>query len=214
MRMSRSVLSLTTAVVLFTHPGTVRAQDPVENLTTTLATVYLKTMDDAIPRLLEAQALIQEARGFKDEATKLRAAAADVKAGAAKPNKEAGERAFSLAGPGPDNVAALKADSAKEMTQDQRQMLVAGIVAYLMGTKATVEVVGMLPNLASAVAGLSGIRNPLQLRSIAAPLATAKVLTSGLPPLVKSNVEAAKALKEYVVANKLPVDLSAFGDIQ
>lgn len=173
--------------------------------------VYQKMMGETLPMLMEATATLAEARGFKEKALELKAQAADMVKGAAKADKDAFEKALQVtSATAQETVTQLQAE-AKEMTPEQRKMLIDGSIMFFKGVKSSVEVVQMLPPIGQAIAAVPS-SGPMGIMRAAKTLPIAKAVATGIPTMVKSNVQAAKALKDYITANKIQIDQSAMMD--
>lgn len=187
-----------------TGVSTMQAQD----LGDAVVPVYSKMVGESLPLLMTATAVLMEARGSKDEAAALRAQAEDMKKGVSKPDKDLLERSMKATSESNNKFVASLGGEAKALTAEQRTMFVAGAVAYFAAVKSSREVAQMLPPVTTAIADVTK-KGPLAIARAGKDLVLAKAVAQGIPELIKGNVQAAEALKNYIVANKIPVDASA-----
>lgn len=187
-----------------TGVSTMQAQD----LGGAVAPVYSKMVGESLPLLMTATAVLMEARGSKDEAAALRAQAEDMKKGVSKPDRDLLERSMKATSESNNKFVASLDGEAKALTAEQMTMFVAGAVAYFAAVKSSREVAQMLPPVTTAIADVTK-KGPLAIARAGKDLVLAKAVAQGIPELIKGNVQAAGALKNYIVANKIPVDASA-----
>jgi hypothetical protein len=199
-----SALVSTVFFAATTGVSTMQAQD----LGGAVVPVYSKMVGESLPLLMTATAVLMEARGSKDEAAALRAQAEDMKKGVSKPDKDLLERSMKATSESNNKFVASLGGEAKALTAEQRTMFVAGAVAYFAAVKSSREVAQMLPPVTTAIADVTK-KGPLAIARAGKDLVLAKAVAQGIPELIKGNVQAAEALKNYIVANKIPVDASA-----
>lgn len=199
-----SALVSTVFLAATTGVSTMQAQD----LGGAVVPVYSKMVGESLPLLMTATAVLMEARGSKDEAAALRAQAEDMKKGVSKPDKDLLERSMKATSESNNKFVASLGGEAKALTAEQRTMFVAGAVAYFAAVKSSREVAQMLPPVTTAIADVTK-KGPLAIARAGKDLVLAKAVAQGVPELIKGNVQAAEALKNYIVANKIPVNASA-----
>lgn len=199
-----SALVSTVFLAATTSVSTMQAQD----LGGAVVPVYSKMVGESLPLLMTATAVLMEARGSKDEAAALRAQAEDMKKGVSKPDKDLLERSMKATSESNNKFVASLGGEAKALTAEQRTMFVAGAVAYFAAVKSSREVAQMLPPVTTAIADVTK-KGPLAIARAGKDLVLAKAVAQGVPEVIKGNVQAAEALKNYIVANKIPVDASA-----
>lgn len=199
-----SALVSTVFLAATTGVSTMQAQD----LGGAVVPVYSKMVGESLPLLMTATAVLMEARGSKDEAAALRAQAEDMKKGVSKPDKDLLERSMKATSESNNKFVASLGGEAKALTTEQRTMFVAGAVAYFAAVKSSREVAQMLPPVTTAIADVTK-KGPLAIARAGKDLVLAKAVAQGVPELIKGNVQAAEALKNYIVANKIPVNASA-----
>ena len=191
--------------LLASLPSSARAQDPLAALETAVGGTYARMFGVVIPTLLEASAKLDEARGNKLAAEEKRALAENARKGASKPDKNFAEKVITQTSLASDSMAAGFAAQGAALSKEQTSAFIDGAVMYFQGTKATVELSTSLAELGQAITGAASIRNPFELRKVAGLLLVGKLLTTGIPQVLKSNVQAATALKTFVTANKIPI---------
>ncbi|MCZ8203788.1 hypothetical protein [Gemmatimonas sp.] len=199
MRITR-VLQITTLLATTSSP--VFAQD---DLDVKLNDMYRMTYVEAMPRLLEATAKLKEATGHKDEAAKVRAAAADLAKGGDKPNPDLTKTVMTLQSEASKSLADdLTAGTAK-VSADQMQAFIDGVVSYFEGTVKTGEAAQLIPDLSKALSAFQMPKNPMAARKAMSTVGAAKALVDNVPVLLSSNLQTTKALKAYVTANRIKV---------
>jgi len=170
--------------------------------------ILAKMMGEAMPLLLEATATLTEAQGNKQAADSLKAQIEEIRSGATTRDKAVVERAMTLTSSASTSLTTSLAGQARELTAEQRALFVKGAVQFFLAVKSSREVLQMLPSLTTALAGATS-GGPLAIARNARDLPMAKHVVTGIPEMIKGNIQAAGALKDYIVANKIPVDASA-----
>lgn len=203
MLLRRAVITLATVLT-----GGLVSEAEAQNLGTVTTTVYTKMVGEAVPQILNATALLMEARGLKQQADSLRANAQSISSGGARPDKAVFERSMKQVSEATVSVVSGLTGSASAMSAEQTKTFIEGVVAFFKGVKSTREVSMQLPELTSAISATAS-GGPMALARERNNLLVARAIVSGLPDLVKGNIEAATALKNYVTANRIQVDLSA-----
>ena len=194
------------AALLASTSSPMFAQD---DLAGKLNDMYKKTYREAMPKLLEATAKLKEATGHKDEAAKVRAAAADLAKGGDKPNADLTKTVTTLQSEASKSLADdLTAGTAK-VSADQMQAFIDGVVNYFEGTVMTGEAAQLIPDLSKAVGAFQMPKNPMAARNAMNTVGAAKALVDNVPALSNSNLQTAKALKAYVTANRIKVPAEA-----
>ena len=64
-----------------------------------------------------------------------------------------------------------------------------------------------MPQVSSAVAATMS-KGPMAVARERNNLSMGRAIVSGTPTMVRANIEAAKALKDFIVTNQIPVDMS------
>jgi hypothetical protein len=205
------VRAIAVGVTLAAAAQQVSAQDPVRALEDALSRSFQSAAGEggAVPQLLEATALMQEARGFKEEASRIRALIEDVNKGASRPEAKSGEVVSTVVSGANEELKKTLAQPASEMTNAQKEMFVQGATAYFEGTRQTISLINGLRELSSAVSAAAGVRNPAQARRVPGLTNAANGLIKALPDVSQANIQTATALKEYITANNLPVPAAA-----
>ncbi|MDX2192382.1 MAG: hypothetical protein NW201_03440 [Gemmatimonadales bacterium] len=170
-----------------------------------LRDVWRRTMQEALPRLLDAQAAILQARGLAEQADRLRAAAGAARAPSDKPDPKALQTTIAAVGEGAGALATALADSAAPLSDGARASLTDGLVNFAAGAVAT----GRIASDAVALAKdgpdtMKGV-SPLKLGKVRSLVETGAVLGSSLPQLAKENVTTASRLVSYARRNNIPV---------
>lgn len=199
---------LLAAALLVSPVAPASAQDPIQALESQSFEVY-ERYRLTLATLIESSGSIKEARGLKDESAARAQLVADLKKPATKPDPKL--LAAGLTFQSDDNKAweAQTDTVAGQLSEEQRQMLAAGLKLYLSGVGQTVALTKVVPELVN-VTTRAMTSNPLKLRSAKQSLDAARDMAKGIPSLAKEHATVVGAMKDYVARNKIPLDASAF----
>ena len=166
--------------------------------------MYTKTYVEALPSLLEASAKLREALGHKEDAAKLRAAIADLTKGGTKPNADLATSLIVVQSDASKSISAdLTAKTA--VSPEQMQAFIDGASAYLDGAFTTVQIAKLVPGLSKAIGEFQMPKNPMAVKKAMGTVAAGKAMADNIPNLTQGNVDTAKALKAYIIANKIKI---------
>jgi len=200
------------AAVLFglTTPALVVAQDPIDAFQEQATATYAKFIGTAIT-LISAADTLKLAQGIKTDAAKTKKQLEDMQKSLTKVDGNVLEAAMLQIQQDSKELQTMS-DSIKALTDDQKKILLVGLMRYVSGVKATAGLINEVAALAGAATTTAAalMSNPLKFRKVKDAVGAAKGMATGVPVIVKGHVGVIGALKSYVSKQGLKVDNSMF----